>query len=111
MVKGAQDLLRPLRTAQRNQEPSCDLFQDEPTVCAGEISDPTRREDGHEVYAIAVMSHTPHPHEGPATANVGALEVSGLPQRECAAQLQIQAVVAKPGGQFFSLDVQSGSTC
>lgn len=37
-----------------------------------------RREDAHEVFVIAVIAHTPHQHEGPATVNVGAVEVSGL---------------------------------
>lgn len=37
-----------------------------------------RREDAQEVFVIAVIAHTPHQHEGPATVNVGAVEVSGL---------------------------------
>jgi hypothetical protein len=86
------------RTAQRNQEPSCDLFQDSQLSVQERSRIQQRREDIHEVSVMTVMSHTPHAHEGPEAANVGTGDVSGLPQCERAAQLQTEARVTKPEG-------------
>lgn len=76
---GAEDSLRPLHTAQRNQKPSRDVSQDTNRVCAVEILDPTRcRENVHEVFAIEAMSPPHIRMRGPQPRGTG--KVSELAQ-------------------------------